>query len=1122
MPGQSDLAKDNFDRVAAPAVQLRQILLKDAGLMVELKHWVAKEATDSGQIVDDSELTDQAIFDRLERDVVFRSVATRLVQQFGYLVPTVNPDSDLGKEQDLLLKERVRIFAIRESQDDAKIAQPPDQNKLQSTSECDPKLDPDCEENPMRRGRRRRWPNYQDTEPPMEWDLPNLPSTPQALPSLGAPSMLRAGGLGSGGGLGDSDSSGGGDADNFRAARLALSGGGLNIPDLSSSGNQRDLSSLLGSRGTGLGSVNGTGTHSNAKRIEPAYIDRLLEMEKELAPVAMVHKPTPYADIPSLYDLNVQASPRNRPLERFGVEVFENGIEEMDQIPMDVPASPDYVVGPGDGLSINLWGGMSTRMSRTIDREGRVNLPEAGPVLVSGQNLAQVQETVQQVLRTQYRNVSVDVSLSRLRTVRVYVVGDVADPGAYDISALSTPLNALFEAGGVTPGGSLRSLKHYRGTQLVEEVDAYDLLLHGVRGDLKRLENGDSLLVSPIGPQVTVEGMVRRPAIYELHGGESLEDVVELAGGILPAAALRHIEVQRVEAHEKRTMLSLDIKEGANADEVAKQLSELKIQDGDQIHIFPIGAGNENAIYLQGHVVRPGRYSYRDGMRLTDLISSYSDLLPEPSAHYAEIVRLNAPDFHPSVESFDLATAMAKPESSPKLQAHDTVRIFGRFDFELAPAVWVGGEVRAPGKYVVPGQSRLQDAIYQAGGLTPDASLDTAQLFRTEKNGMLKILSVNLGGALAGNSADNIVLEPRDRLLIHRVVSRVDPATVYIKGEVAKPGRYPLTGNMQVEDLVRVAGGLKRSADINTADLTRYAEGEPGHISENVKVNLSSALNGDSNAAIALRDGDVLSIRQRPGWMDIAASVTVRGEVQHSGSYGILPGERLSSVLERAGGFGPQAYPYGAVLMRREVRDLEMKNYNEIVQRLRIEEVSLKALPEGDPDQKNAKLSAISQTQTALDQLQSNPPVGRVVIRVQTNVNSWRNTTADVSLRDGDVLVVPKKAGYISVTGQVFNPTAVSYRPGRSAKWYLSQAGGLTMLADKKAVFVVRADGSVISARNNTGLFSGDPLNATLRPGDSIVVPEKAPKIGGLNWTTLIQTAQIASSLALTISYLHP
>ncbi len=209
--------------------------------------------------------------------------------------------------------------------------------------------------------------------------------------------------------------------------------------------------------------------------------------------------------------------------------------------------------------------------------------------------------------------------------------------------------------------------------------------------------------------------------------------------------------------------------------------------------------------------------------------------------------------------------------------------------------------------------------------------------------------------------------------------------------------------------------------------------------------------------------------------------------------------------------------------MRREVRDLEMKAHMELVQRVKAEQVTLKALPDTDADQKSAKLTAIGQTEATLAQLQASAPIGRVVMHISPDMKSWQNTTADVPVRDGDVLIVPKKAGYVMVNGQVFNPTAVSYRSGYSAKWYLSQAGGVTQLADKKAVFVIRADGSVMAAKNNsTGWWGGDPMSATLRAGDMIVVPEKAPKIGGRNWALIMQSAQMASSVALAVAYIHP
>ncbi len=1121
-----DFAQENLGRVAASATQIRVILVKDEGLLVELKRWVAKEATDNGQVVEDSTLTDQAIFDRLDRDVVFRSIATRLLQRYGYLIPTPNPDSEYAKENELVLKERARRLVQIEAQEDTDALKPQRSDRdLERTATCDPRRDEDCQQQPSA-GR------SQSTRAPggMSSPEPNQQAVPEQQPSQSPSRILRADGLPQASDPLDGGN-GGASSLNFELTSGSvkrdtnpLAGGSQALGQGAIDGSPigRDVRSLPTASGRGDGGL--TSDKNGMERSSRAKPTNERTTEEDVSPVRMVHRANPYSDIPSLYDMYVQASTRQRPTERFGLEVFRNTANDPEAIPMDLPVGPDYVLGPGDSLEIDLWGGVSQRMYRVVDREGRVSLPEAGPLLVSGRSLGEVQLAVQQALRTEYRDVSADVSLSKLRTVRVYVVGDVAQPGAYDISSLSTPLNALFAAGGVTPRGSLRALKHLRGKQLVEEVDAYDLLLHGVRSDMSRLENGDTLLVPALGPQVTVDGMVRRPAIYELHDESSLADVLELAGGILPTATLHHIEVQRIEAHEKRTMLALDLSPTGDADSAKKQLEGFKINDGDEVHIFPIAPYNEDAIYLQGHVLRPGRFSYKQGMNLSDLIGSYKDLLPEPAPHYAEIIRLNPPDFHPSVESFDLSAALANPASGPKLQPLDTVRVFSRYDFEPAPEVWIGGEVREPGKYRTSGQAYLRDTIYLAGGVTQDASLDSVQLFRTQPDGTMKILSVDLREALAGNPVDNILIQPRDRLLIHRNAARVDPPTVYITGEVAKPGRYPLTTNMHVEDLVRVAGGVKRSAYTESADLARFdMNASRANPSDRLEINLTAAMSGEEKADVPLRDGDILTVRQLPRWTDIGAAMTVRGEVLHPGTYGIEPGERLSSVLARSGGLDSEAYAYGAVLMRREVRDLESKSHMELVQRVKAEQVTLKALPDTNADEKNAKLTAIGQTEATLAQLQASAPIGRVVIHISPDMKSWRNTPADVQVRDGDVLYVPKKAGYVMVNGQVFNPTAISYRPGHSAKWYLSQAGGVTQLADKKAVFVVRADGSVIAAKNNSdGWWGGDPMSATLRAGDTIIVPEKAPKIGGRNWALLMQSASVASSVALAVAYIHP
>ncbi|MFZ3331513.1 MAG: SLBB domain-containing protein [Candidatus Acidiferrales bacterium] len=1161
VPG-SELSRENFNQVAASAAQIKTVLVMEPGLVVELKRWIAKDATDQGQIVSESDLTDDAIFERLQTDVRFRSVATLLLQRYGYLVPRVNPDSELGKQQELLVQERVKWIAQEEEQVRSQAAAKA-QDRFEKARQCEQGEQSSCPERQQQQqpAGRPLPPQGQGAVPgyPPGLENPNQMSPPsfpqgQGNGNLERAQLMQTGESGdesfaflSGNNVGSSDylqgpgglggvTGNGGAMMSSPLQQFQNGDGGSLGPSLSggtstglqggpfdqytggaapgSSFGQTDVNPFEANGATQYGG--GTGTDRNLGSYygyrEP--FNRTYQ-NQQLRPIEMVQRPSPYQDIPSLYDMYMQALPRPTTPQRFGMNVFENQSENPDFIPMDLPAGPDYVVGPGDGLAINLWGGVSRRIYGTVDREGRVSLPEVGPVLVSGKSLAEVQQSVQQVLRTQFRDVSVDVSLARLRTIRVYIVGDVANPGAYDVSSLSTPLNALFVAGGPTSGGSLRIVKHFRGNQLIQTVDLYDLLLYGVRSDIQRLENGDSIMAPPIGPQVTIAGMVRRPAIYELRDEKNLSRVLELAGGLLPTATLRHIEVQRTVSHQKQTMLSLDIPASDDDSEATKKLDSFQIQDGDRIRVFPIDQGDEDAVYLDGHVVRPGRYSYHASMRVTDLISSYKDLLPEPALQYAEIIRLNPPDFHPTTESFALQDALANPSQAPILHAMDTVRIFSRFDFENPPTVSVLGDVRAPGTYQTSGQVHLADAVHLAGGLAPDAQIDDAQVFRSLPDGRAKIFSVSLSQALAGDPMENIMLEPRDRLLIHKSSNAEQPASVYIEGEVGKPGRYPLTGNMTVADLIRVGGGLEPSADTRVADLTTFQWASDTKLTgQHETISISAAMKGDPQANTPLHNGDVLTVRQLPEWNDLGATITVKGDVKDPGTYGIRPGERVSSILERAGGFLPSAYPYGAILTRVEVRQLETKERDKLILRVKDAEGSLQNLPETTPAQKQAKEMALAQYQTTLMELNTNPPLGRVTIRISSRIDRWKNTAADIDVRAGDTLFIPKRPDYVMVTGEVFNPAAVSYRPGKSAKWYLSQSGGPTTTANKKEIFVIRADGSVAGEKGS--LWGGDSLDATLQPGDAVVVPEKTIG-GGPNWANVFTTASVASSIVSTV-----
>jgi polysaccharide biosynthesis/export protein len=1122
-------AKEGTSRVSAPAEQIRAVLVKDPGLLVELERVVENEAIAKGQLVEDSDLTQQAIFDRLDDDVEFRAKATRLLQRYGYLLPNVNPDSELGKEQELVLKERARRLVQIEGQEDEESLKTrknqEERTSLTRAETCAAEQSATCASSSPRRSSGK--PSNPDEIPEENPRVPPNINPNQRSNDAGIIQTKLSGGNSSFGSVSGADGN-----DPIRAAAL---------------GSSRDLAGMqpspedlqryadrVGTGGTSLADALSRNSSASGS-IERNELTPPFSPSTTTGPVLsghtkgytpqgnMVRRPNPYSDVPSMVDLYVQASAHDRVPERFGVDILSSGARDSNAIPMDLPAGPDYIVGPGDGLAIDLWGTVTQRLQRTVDGEGRIVLPEYGPILVSGKSLGDVQLTIQQLLRTQLRGISTDVSLSRLRTVRVYVVGEVAEPGAYDLSSLSSPLNALVAAGGLTERGSLRSIKHYRGKQLIEVVDAYDLLLRGVGSDQKRLENGDSLLIPPVGPQITVEGMVRRPAIYEIRENTTLEDALDLAGGVLPAAALKQVQVERLVAHENRTMFSLDLSTEGNPEKAESQLRNFQIQDGDRIHIFPIAPYNEEAIYLEGHVLRPGRYSYRQGMTIKDLVASYSDLLPEPEGKYAEIIRLNPPDFRPAVESFDLAQAISNPEKAPQLKPLDTVRIFSKYDFEPPPQISIEGEVRAPGQYTTPGQAHFRDAIYLAGGVSSDAAMDSAQLFRSNAEGTVKVLTVNLAEAIAGTATENLVLRPGDRIVVHRNTAKIEPKEVYAEGDVANPGRYPLTAGMNVQDLVRVAGGPKPSADLQSAILAHHEETQSGGPEiESVNVNLATDLSGHSDSNTLLANGDVLTVRKNPNWNELGITVTIRGEVEHPGTYGIRPGESLSSVLAEAGGFTPQAYPYGTVLTRKEVRDLEMQSHEQLVTRVKAEETQLKALPENDADQKNLKLTALAQNENTLTQLEAHLPVGRVVLHGTRDEKSFEQTAAETSLRNGDVILVPKKPDYVVVQGQVFNATAVGYVQGRSGNWYLSQAGGFTELADKKAIFVIRANGSVLAAKNNHSAWTGDPMDAVLMPGDVIVVPEKTPRIGNRNWTPLMQSAQVATSIALAVAYLRP
>jgi protein involved in polysaccharide export with SLBB domain len=1152
--------------VSLSAERILGILHDEPGLLLQIKRALVRRAFEQGRILNPDELTDDALFSLIREDQNTRIIATKEIVDRSYIKAKPTRE-ELARNLPCRQPMPTGTEALAAKQAE-QAGSDPNAKKVSSQEEKywqKHEDDLDCyltqylpygtgpylfaqgqynqtlspQQNPASqypgqqqypRQRNPLQPQYPPTQSPdqapiddrrqleltqtqplqgyfgMDSDQSEMATIqPDELPSL--LSASQSSGLGSGISRQGPGASGGG------ASALSMP------PDRSSS-----LGSSLGSPfgssiGSLLGGQTGTSGLSQQARLEDQTRFPLQQYSYPKPPEQPVlrHRPNPYADVPSLYDLYAQYSKRTPRLERFGEDVFINGTGNLDELPMDLPAGPDYVVGPGDGLTISLTGGISQRLERVVDREGRIALPEVGAVEVSGRSMGDVQHLVQTVLRGQFRGVDADVSLSRIRTVRVYVTGDVERPGPYDVSSLSTPLNALYLAGGPTSEGSLRVVLHYRGKQLVQEVDLYDLLLHGVRGDVQRLQAGDTIQVPPLKGQVTIEGMVRRPAVYELNGEKDLAEALELAGGVLPSGTLRHIDVERVESHEARTMLRLDIPETDSDAGVNKALEDFTVQDGDKIKITPILPYADKTVYLDGHVSRPGKFAYTDGMKVTDLIKSYKDVLPEPSITHAEIIRLSQPDFAPEVLTFNLGDALAGKDQDLVLKPFDIVRVFGRFDFEDPPVITVTGEVRDPGDHLTNGVAHLRDAVYLAGGTTRDALLTDAQVFRKTSTGELEVINVNLSKALDGDAKDNIALEPKDRVFIHRDLNKLDPPTVAIEGEVARPGKYPLGNDLTAAGLVRLAGGFKRGAYKEEADLTRY-EVEQGSkvVSDHVLVPIAKAMEGEPDADVRLRDGDVLAIKQLTGWRDVGSMIAVSGEVVHPGTYGIQEGERLSSIIQRAGGFRNDAYPFGAVFERQQIRELEEKNRADLLDRVQSEAANIKEIPEQSQQDTLAKQAAVEQYQTTLQKLQNAPPQGRMVIHISSNLKHWMNTASDVQVRAGDTIYVPKRPSVVLVDGAVYNPTGITFKPGKSAGWYLSQAGGPTGTANKRGVFVIRADGSV--AGGPSGFFGGGAESAAMQPGDMVVVPEKIFTISRA-WQNTATAAQIVTAIAISASY---
>ena len=704
-------------------------------------------------------------------------------------------------------------------------------------------------------------------------------------------------------------------------------------------------------------------------------------------------------------------------LEPFGYDVFEPRDTSFDA-PMSGPVPPDYVLGPGDSVRVQLFGNVNGIYEYEVARDGVLNLPEIGPVTVAGLPFSEFRKDLNKRVQEMLIGTQVSVTMGQLKTIRVFVLGDVNEPGSYVVSGLATMSAALYRSGGISPIGSLRNIQLKRNGKVVASLDAYDLLIRGDNSGDSRLQPGDVVFVPPIGTTVSVGGAVNRPAIYEVGRLTTAADLVGLAGGLTSEAFAKGARLERVQKDGDRTILPVDL---ANA-----SANSVRIQNGDVLLVPEVLPELENAVTLAGHVYRPGRYPWRPGMTLTDLIGSAEELKPGVDTNYILIRRENKRGEPIKALSTSLAAAMQSPGSPDdiRLQSGDTVNVFSK----------------------ALGRQRVVEPLLEELQLQSSIDLPVRQ--------------------------------------------------AEISGYVRAPGTYPLESNMRISDLIRAGGGLSEEAYALEAELTRYSVSPGGARESNVvKVDLDAIRRGVERADLDLREHDYLIVNRVPDW-DSIWTVTLEGEVLFPGAYRVHRGDSLADVIERAGGLTPGAFPEGAVFLRESLKKREQEQIETLARRMQADlaSLSLQTANTGGRD-------TLRTGKVLLEQLKNTEAVGRLVINLNRDV---AGSVSDIEVRDGDRLLVPTATQVVTVLGETQQNSSHLYQSGLSRDAYIDLSGGLTRRADKKLIYVVRANGAVVAANHSRWLARRSQTD--IRPGDTIVVPLDTDKMRPLTfWGNVTQ-----------------
>jgi protein involved in polysaccharide export with SLBB domain len=792
------------------------------------------------------------------------------------------------------------------------------------------------------------------------------------------------------------------------------------------------------------------------------------------------------------------ANSLGKALPIYGAKLFRNPPSTFAPLNL-VPVTPDYVIGPGDELLVQVWGQITLNGRFTVDRSGAIYIPQVGTLHVAGLPFSQIQENLKTQLGRVFRNFDLNVNMGQLRSIQVFVVGQARRPGSYTISSLSTLTNALFVTGGPTPQGSMRHIQLKRSGQVVVDFDLYDLLLRGDKSKDAQLLPGDVIYIPPVGPQVAVAGSVNSPAIYELKSPDSTTagEVLEMAAGTTSVASGQTLRLERVDEHRMRgiTQISLDAQGRATV-----------LRDGDLLELIAVVSEYKDAVTLRGNVANPGRYTWKAGMRVRDLLPNKDALITRE--YWLKRSQLGQP-----VLTYIPTCMPTTPFGIPGLR-------YGiPFGDEGENPNWRYSSTRNPNLIGLPfGNSEAGSRPTNDG--TTDGGLDCAPIPESE--------------TAAGGSND-------------RYIPSTAPATSGGAGSNSAGGAVLANGVPQNSGNSNPMSATSASVGSTTVSSSSAGQFKPRNdiklsepdidwsyavIERQSKENLTTSLlpfnlgklvlGGDASQNLELLPGDVVTIFSKADIRVPQAQQTryvrLEGEVVSSGVYSVLPGETLRQLVERAGGVTADAYLYGSEFTRESTRRVQQQRLNEYIDQITLQ-VSANATNNFgrslSVSDSTAATAAAQQNQNVINSLRQIRATGRIVLELPVDAKNV-SQFPDLPLEDGDRLIVPRIPSTVNVEGAVYNQNSFVFDPTRRVGSYIRLAGGANRDADTSRAYVIRASGSVLSKQYSSSLRGNSFDSLHIYPGDTVVVPLNLTK--GQTLKTVVSVAQIVGQLGIAIA----